>query len=299
MPNLPAGFVSRTAAVKDFRMHYVIGGDGPAIVIVHGGCDSWWAWRDVIPTLAMDHTVILPALRGFAKSSKPAGGYDMDNLGDDIHSLLTEHLGIERFALVGHDWGANACYTLAAQYPQAVSKLAIFETVLPGSPLVEEWLHPQPEGKWLWQFALCTVPDAAEMLIRNNLREYLQIFYSAAAVPDAVTEESVDHYVSLYSEAGALTAYMKYYQNYWIHADQIREHMTTKLTMPVLAYGGDAACAERTLECMQAAAEDVRGGVIPNCGHWIAEERPEFVLSALQEFLGEPDREMSSSPAGA
>jgi pimeloyl-ACP methyl ester carboxylesterase len=286
VPQLPAGFVSRTATVKDFRMHYVLGGDGPPVVIVHGGWDSWWAWRDVIAALAETHTVVLPALRGLAKSSKPPGGYDADNLADDVRTLLATELKLDRFDLVGHDWGAVASYHLAAQFPEAVSRLAIYEMLIPGVGLMEQAMTPKPHGFYLWHMGFHSVPHIPELLIRNNLRDYMRMFFTNyAAVPDAVDEESLDHYVGLYSEPGALRAFLSYYQNFWIHAEQAKAHMKTKLTMPVLVYGGDGSQGELTMQCMQLLAEDVQGGVIPNCGHWIGEENPAFVLSSLQGFL--------------
>lgn len=288
MPQLPPGFVSRTAAVKDFRMHYLLGGEGPAVVVIHGGWDSWWAWREVVPTLAQSHTVVLPALRGLAKSSKPAGGYEADNLGDDLHVLLSGELKLPEFAVVGHDWGAVAGYTLAAQYPQSVSRLAIYDMVIPGVGIMEQAMVPQPGGHFLWHMGWQSVPDIPEMLIRNNLREYMQMFFSHyASVPDAVDRESLDHYVELYSEVGALRAFLAYYQNFWVHAEQVKAHMTSKLTMPVLAYGGDASLGEYTMQCMSQLAENVEGGVIPHSGHWIAEENPSFVLATLLDFLAE------------
>lgn len=267
-------------------MHYVLGGNGPAVVILHGGWDSWWAWRDIAPALAKTHTVILPALRGLAKSSKPAGGYDADTLGDDVHTLVSRELEIERFALVGHDWGAVAAYALAAQFPAAVSRLAIYEMLIPGVGLMEQAMVPQPEGRFLWHMGLHSVPDIAEMLIRNNLREYMQAFFSTySAIPDAVDARALDHYLSLYSEAGALRAFLSYYQNFWLHAEQVKAHMASPLTMPVAAYGGEASLRELPRQCMQRLAETVSGGVIPDCGHWIGEENPAFVLATLEEFL--------------
>jgi pimeloyl-ACP methyl ester carboxylesterase len=299
MPHLPAGFVSRTATVKDFRMHYVIGGQGPAVAIVHGGWDSWWAWRDVAPELAKTHTVILPALRGLAKSSKPSDGYDADNLGDDLHALLTDELQLDEYAAVGHDWGAVAAYALAAQYPDAVTRLAIYEMVIPGVGMMEQAIVPQPGGQYLWHMGWQSVPDIPEMLIRNNLREYMQMFFTNyASIPDAVDQASLDHYVSLYSEAGALRAFMMYYQNFWVHGQQVQAHMASKLKMPVLAYGGDACLGELTPQCLRQLAEDVEGGVIPNCGHWIAEESPAFVLETLTRFLdGAGDASQSAQTA--
>lgn len=289
MPQLPPGFVSRTAAVKDFRMHYVMGGDGPPLVIVHGGWDSWWAWRDIAPALAERYTVVLPALRGLAKSSKPAGGYDADNLGDDVWTLVSQHLGFERFHLVGHDWGAVASYALAAQHREAVTKLALFEMLIPGVGHMERFMEPAPDGRFLWHMSFHSVPNVAELLIRPNLREYMQFFFTNyAAVPDAVDQESLDHYVGLYSEAGALRAFMSYYQGFWTHAEQVRAHMAKgRLPMPTIAYGGDGSQGERTKACIAELAEDCGGGVIPNCGHWIGEENPAFVLETLQRFLAD------------
>lgn len=273
-------------------MHYVVGGSGDPLVILHGGWDSWWAWHEVIPALAQQHTVILPALRGLAKTSKAPDGYDANNLGDDVYRLVSEQLGFERFALVGHDWGALAAYALAAQYGDAVTRLAIFEMVMPGLGFFEQAWMPQPGGNFLWHMSWHSVPDIPEMLLAGHLREYMQMFFTRyAGVPDAVSKESLDHYVELYSEAGALRAFMLYYQQFWAHSAQIQKHMATKLSMPVMAYGGDACLGELPLQCMQQLAADVRGGVIPNCGHWIAEEAPAFVLESLQEFLHSGSRD--------
>jgi pimeloyl-ACP methyl ester carboxylesterase len=292
---LPAGFESTTAEVKDLTMHCVHGGAGDPLVIVHGGWDSWWAWRELIPVLAETHTVILPAIRGLAETSKPADGYDANNLGDDLHQLL-RGLGHDRFTLVGHDWGAVACYTLAAQFRDAVERLAVFEMVIPGVGMLEQAMVPQPGGAYLWHMGFHSVPDIPEMLIEGHLREYMRWFFTAgAASDDAVPEESLDRYVELYSRPGALAAFLRYYREIWRHSEQVREHMREKLSIPVMAYGGDASVGEGVLACMGQLADDVRGGVIPDCGHWVAEEQPEFVLDRLREFLrGEP-----AAPAAA
>jgi pimeloyl-ACP methyl ester carboxylesterase len=286
MPSLPPGFTGHLRDVKDIRMHYVIGGSGDAVVILHGGWDSWWAWRTVAAALAERFTVIMPAIRGLAMTSKATTGYDANNVADDVHRLITG-LGHERFALVGHDWGAVASYALAAQFRTAVTKLAIFEMVIPGVGIMEEAMSPQPGGRYLWHMGFHSIPDIPEMLIEGHLRQYMRWFFTHyAGVPDAVSAESLDHYVELYEQPGALRAFLQYYKNFWIHGEQVREHMTRKLTIPVLAYGGEASQAALTLQCMGELAHDVRGATIPECGHWVAEEQPAFVLARLQEFLG-------------
>ena len=126
--------------------------------------------------------------------------------------------------------------------------------------------------------------DKWSYAMRGLKRELAQ--QEADAVPDAVDKESLDHYVGLYSEAGALRAFLTYYQNFWVHSEQTKAHIEAgKLAMPVLVYGGDGSQGELTKQCMEELAADVSGGVIPNCGHWIAEENPEFVLAALRDFL--------------
>lgn len=285
MPTLPTGFSSRSALVDDFQMHYVIGGSGDPVVIVHGAWDCWWAWRDVAAALAEHHTVILPAIRGLAKSTKPEGGYDANRAGEDVHQLVTG-LGYERYTLVGHDWGAVAAYAAAAQHRDAVERLAIFEMVMPGVGLLERALVPQPSGRFLWHMGFMSVPDFPELLLSGHLREYmLSHFALFAGEPDAVGKESIDHYVDMYSQAGALRAVLSYYRNFWVHGEQVREHQKQPLSMPVLAYGGEVGFANETRECMELLATNVRGGVIPGCGHWIAEEQPAFVLERLREFL--------------
>jgi pimeloyl-ACP methyl ester carboxylesterase len=284
---LPDGFHSGTAVVKDIRMHYVQGGSGDPVVIVHGGWDSWWAWREVIPALAKDHTVILPAIRGLAGTSKPQDGYDANNIGDDLYHLL-RGLGHERYSVVAHDWGAVAAYTLAAQYRDSVDRLCIFEMVVPGIGMLEQAIVPQPGGAFLWHMGFHSVPDIPELLIEGHLREYMQWFFTAAAaVPDAVGKESLDHYVDLYSRPGAMRAFLQYYRELWVHGEQIREHAQRKLTIPVAAWGGDASLGEFARLGMAELADNVTGGVIPMCGHWIAEEQPAFVLERIQEFLAQ------------
>lgn len=285
MTPLPQGFTSASMQVKDLRMHYVAGGAGHPVVIVHGGWDSWWAWRSVAEALAKDYLVILPAIRGLAGTSKPVDGYDANNIADDLFQLLGK-LGHERFTLVGHDWGAVAAYALAASQRAAVERLAIFDMAIPGVGILEQAMVPQPGGAYLWHMGFHSVPDIPELLIAGHLREYMQWFFTAAAAnPEAVSKQSLDHYVDLYSRPGAIRAFLEYYRQIWVHGEQIREHMKRKLTIPVLAYGGDTSVGDVTRVCMLQLAEDVAGGVIPQCGHWVAEEQPVFILARLQEFL--------------
>ncbi|MFD6287078.1 alpha/beta fold hydrolase [Streptomyces sp. NPDC060205] len=268
------------------RIHHVSGGEGEPVVIVHGGWDSSWAWRHVAPALAESNRIILPSIRGLANSSKPEGGYDARTLGADLYRMLRE-LGISRCAaVIGHDWGALAAYSLAAQHPEMVDRLAIFEMAMPGTGVMERAMTPQPHGDFLWHMGFNSVPDMPELLIRPHLREYMHWFFTHFAhVPDAVDREALDHYVDLYQQVGALRAILAIYQNFWVHAEQVTQMSATPLEMPVLAYGGDTCFGPLTREAMSQLARNVHGGVIPDCGHWVAEENAPFVVDALRYFL--------------
>src|SRR3954454_8284152 len=134
-PHLPAGFTdtftSRYVDAGELRLHAVIGGDGPPLLLVHGWPESWYAWSPVMPALAGDFQVIAVRQRGIGLSDKPAAGYDTGTLANDLVALM-DALGHERFAVVGHDTGFAISYALAADHPQRVERVALAE--IPGPP---------------------------------------------------------------------------------------------------------------------------------------------------------------------
>ena len=99
-------FSHHTASVNGIQLHYVIGGHGDPIVLLHGWPETWYAWHKVMPALAKNYTLIAPDLRGLGDSSKPATGYDGKTVAEDIHQLVTQ-LGFKTIFLVGHDWGTK------------------------------------------------------------------------------------------------------------------------------------------------------------------------------------------------
>jgi hypothetical protein len=123
-------FSHHTASVNGIQLHYVIGGQGDPVVLLHGWPQTWYEWHKVMPALAKNYTVIAPDLRGLGDSSKPVDGYDGNTTAEDIYQLLTQ-LGVnEKIYLVGHDVGAQTAYSYAAVHPINVSKLVIMDYIL-------------------------------------------------------------------------------------------------------------------------------------------------------------------------
>src|ERR687890_2623761 len=124
-------FSHHTTSVNGIQMHYVIGGQGDPIVLLHGWPETWYAWRHVMPALAKNYTVIAPDLRGLGDSSKPPTGYDGKTVAEDIHQLVIQ-LGFKTIFLVGHDIGTQIAYSYAAAHPTEVKSLVVMDLTIPG-----------------------------------------------------------------------------------------------------------------------------------------------------------------------
>jgi pimeloyl-ACP methyl ester carboxylesterase len=275
--------VHRTAELSGTRIHYLTGGSGPVVLLLHGWPQTSHAWRRVAPLLA-DHTLVVPDLRGFGYSGKPASGYDASTIAADLRDLLAE-LGLERVIVVGHDWGAVFAYVLAASQPGVVAALGIVEMVLPGIGMLEEAMQPRPGGRFLWHMGFQSVPDIPELLLRGNERPYLQWFFEHHAYdPSAIATSDIDEYVAAIQQAGALRAGLAVYQALFETAAQVASLAERPLAIPVIAYGGEASLGGLALSSARVVAPGARGGVIPGCGHWAPEERPEFVAWIVREL---------------
>src|SRR5215475_9377574 len=150
------------------QIHYVIGGYGDPVVLLHGWPETWYEWRHVMPALSKNYTVIVPDLRGLGDSSKPLTGYDGKTVAEDIHQLVAK-LGYKTIFLVGHDLGSQPAYSYAAAHPTEVKKLVIMEYIFPG------FTPPQLEGK-IWWFPFQQVADLPETLVQGKELPYLSWF---------------------------------------------------------------------------------------------------------------------------
>src|SRR5919197_2889451 len=227
-------FSHNTVSVNDIKLHYVIGGHGDPVVLLHGWPETWYAWHKVMPALAKNHTVIAPDLRGLGDSSKPPTGYDGKTLADDIRQLVAQ-LGFKTIFLVGHDIGSFVVYPYAAEHPTEVKRLVVMEVPPPG-------FFPSPQvngGPPLWWILFHQTPDVPEALVEGKERTYLSWFYQNLAYnPAAITQAAINEYVSHYSAPGGMRAGFEYYRAFPQDAIQNMNYSKTKLTMRVLALGG-------------------------------------------------------------
>jgi pimeloyl-ACP methyl ester carboxylesterase len=280
-------FTHNTAIVNGVRLHYVIGGTGDPVVLLAGWPQTWYAWRYVMPVLAEQYTVLALDMRGLGDSDKPECGYDTRSVAGDIYELVKQ-LNWQRIFLVGHDVGSWVAYAYAAAYPETVSRLVVLDAAIPGiTPAGAFQLAPDSKT---WQFIFHAVPDLPEQLTAGRERLYLSWFFrTKSARSEAISETDIDEYVRCYSAPGAMKAGFDYYRAVFEDMAQNQEFAKTRLKMPVLALGGEMATNTRMFQTMQAVAENIRGGAIPDCGHYIPEERPDYLIEQLLAFFGEEE----------
>ena len=267
------------------QIHYVIGGHGNPLVLLHGWPETWYEWIHVMPALSKNYTVIVPDLRGLGDSSKPLTGYDGKTVAEDIHQLVTK-LGFKTIFLAGGDVGALMAYPYAAAHPTEVEKLAVWEAPIVGLTA--------PGKIPVWWFFFHQVPDLPEALVNGKEATYLSWFYNNLAYNSAaITHDAINEYVSHYSGPGGMRSGFEYYRAFPLDAIQNMNYSKTKLTMPVLALGGGydpALGGNLTMPIiaysMKLAAQNVQTVVIPNSGHWIQEEQPLRLVNLLGNFFG-------------
>lgn len=275
------------ADLGEVLLHYVTAGSGPPVVLLHGWPQTWWEWRHVIPRLAERHTVIVPDLRGLGDSSRPLTGYDKKTVADDIWKLVNGKLGHSSFCLVGHDWGGPTAYALAAQHPEAVTRLAILDVVIPGCG------GDFSQGGRRWHHQFHVTPDLPEALIAGREEIYLGWFYRTFAYRhDAIGPEDQAEYLRTYRQEGAMRAGFAYYRALEQDAADNRAMIAkAKLPMPVLAMGGGVSYphgrgrGREPEESLRRVALNVTGEVVPECGHFIPEEAPALVGDRLSAFF--------------
>ncbi|MEU8816870.1 alpha/beta hydrolase [Actinoplanes sp. NPDC048796] len=290
-PHLPAEFGrtfrSRLVRAGGIRQHVVIGGEGPALLLVHGWPQNWYAWRRLMPALARDHTVIAVDQRGIGLTDKPAGGYDSATLADDLAALMTE-LGHDRFAVAGHDTGYIIAYALAADHRDRVERLIVAE--IPGPPGVVEAPSLFPAdvvNNRVWHIPFNRVDDELIVdMVRGNEAAFYGYEFKIQSGGVPLPGYAVDYYTRLYGRSrDSLRASFGLYRAWFTTLTQNVERKKNLLTIPVLGIGGANSWAQRPGDAMRDAATDVRTVVLPGAGHWVAEQAPQPMLAAMTQFL--------------
>jgi pimeloyl-ACP methyl ester carboxylesterase len=273
--------------VDGIEMHHVEGGEGPPLVLLHGWPQSWFAFRPVMDELAEHFTVYAVDLPGLGDSRGVPTSYDKATLARYLATWLDEQ-GLDGVRLAAHDLGAGVAYQLMAQHPDAVSRYVHMDYPLPGPALTA-----RDYRTFSWHLAFQSRPEVPEMLVDDEVRDYLAAFYPYVAHDGAAyggtsttspfDEAEVDELSRTYERPQVLTGGFELYRT--LDQDEEDNRRSGPVRVPTMLM-----TAPGSMESMRATTDpllpDVRRTVeVPGAGHWLAEENPRAVIRALVRFL--------------
>jgi pimeloyl-ACP methyl ester carboxylesterase len=276
---LGKGFASETAMVNGITLHYVRGGNGPPIILIHGFPQDWFEYHSIMPRLAKRFTVIAVDLRGIGGSQATPGGYDAANMAEDVHQLVSA-LRLERVYIVGHDIGGQVTYALVWRHPQDLRGAMILDSPIPG---IAGW-DESMSGPGVWHVGFMQVPGLAEKMVGDRPAAYLSYFFGFSKFTPA--EEA--HYLKAYSTPAQLHAVFEMYRafpaNVKFNAAQLGPN-----GVPLFLASGDkspfAAMVPKMAEGLRAAGfTHVQTGVIAGAVHYDVQDQPEAVADLIERY---------------
>ena len=267
--------------VDDVQMHYVVGGDGPQVmVLLHGWPHSWYVYRDIMASLLPGRTVIAVDLPGMGDSTGNPPSMARTVLATYVHRLL-DHLGHrENVHVVAHDFGAGVAYPLAARYREQVAGLFLMDF-----PLVGKNLKFADFAPFSWHFSFNKQYPLAEELVTGRVEPFLTYFYQSmkSGVAEPVSADELAEFVRVFSRSQVLHAGFELYRVWARDEAENTELQETPLTIPVRLLT-QAGLAEMLLPSLQDAAPDATAADVPGTGHFLVHEAPDCVLAEINAF---------------
>jgi pimeloyl-ACP methyl ester carboxylesterase len=276
------GFVSRTADVNGTTLHYVRGGAGPAVILLHGFPQDWYEFHEVMPPLAQSFSVIAVDLRGIGGSKATPDGYDAANMAKDVRQLAQE-LKLERAYLVGHDIGGIVAYAFAGLYPEETRGVMVLDVPLPG---IEPWQEVKADPL-LWHINFHQTPELPEKLIAGRQAVYFRHFFGLGTVEgDVISDDDAAHYVSAYAAPEQLHAALEMYRA--MPAGETFDAAPAASDLPLVLAGGDHGFGTLMPGIAEALRTrgwtDVSVELIGNSGHYVADEQPEALAALIERY---------------
>lgn len=282
-PSLPSSFQAKTIHSPEGADIFVRwGGRGPVVVLIHGYAENSDSWAPLAADLMKDHTVVVPDLRGIGRSSKPEGGYDKKTQAKDIRAVVNA-LGYDKTFVVAHDIGNMVAYAYAATYPDKVERLVVMDAPIPGiEPWSEILLNP---GVWHFNFH---GPDAERLVVGRERIYFDRIWNDFSADPSKPDEATRNFFAATYAQPGGMRAGFAQFTAFSQDAKDNKIFEQVKLTMPVLAVGGEKSFGPLQAVIMRHVATNVQEAVVAGSGHWLMEERPAYTVTLIRKFLDSP-----------
>jgi pimeloyl-ACP methyl ester carboxylesterase len=273
-------YISKRAVVNGVNLHYIVAGEGPVVLCMHGWPQNHREFLPVIRKLADKYRFIAPDLKGYADSDKPFSGYEPKTIAQDMLELLAVER-VDRCHILSHDLGGPPSVALAYLAGDRAVSLSTIETPFFGLKY-PGYVDPRVP---YWHLSMHMNMDITASLVEGREDRYLRHFFRDFAYnPDAVPQEEVERYVAQMRQPGNLRASLNHYGYIPQMAEQTAELTRHKLNAPMLAWGGVRSFGTHCIESAKAISVSAEGGVIPECGHWVFEEKTDFICEQLENF---------------
>jgi pimeloyl-ACP methyl ester carboxylesterase len=271
-------FVSDTATVNGTTLHYVRGGKGPPLILIHGFPQDWFEYQGIMPRLAMRFTVIAVDLRGIGGSKATPGGYGAANMAEDIEQLVAT-LKLQHVYVVGHDIGGQVAYALVRRHPQDLRGAMILDSTIPG---IAGW-DESMSGPGVWHVGFMQVPGLAEKLVAGRQAAYLGYFFGFSKFTPA--EQA--HYLRAYATPAQLHAMFEIYRAFPANVKfNAAQHGPNDVPL-FLATGEKSpfvAMVPKMAEGLRASGfTHVETGVIPGAMHYDVQDQPDAMASLIEQ----------------
>lgn len=259
------------------KLHTVIIGSGPPLILLHGFPEFWYCWTKVIPHLKDDFKLIIPDMRGYNLSDKPKGleNYKVEILTEDIKGI-SENLGLGKFYLVGHDWGGAVAWIFAEKYPELLNKLIILNS--PHHKIFAQKLKTDKEQQkasfYIFEFYK---PDGEKFIIENNYEQLRKFVFT-----ESFSDYDKQKYLEAWAQPGAIEGQVNYYR-----ANKNFKEWTGIIKVPTLVLWGmkDLFLTPQLLEGLHNYVEDLKIEKNEDSTHWITHDAPQFIASKIREFI--------------
>lgn len=286
--SIPAGFDAGTARVNGTLLHYVMGGEGPPLILLHGFPQDWSAYAGIMPRLARKFRVVAVDLRGIGDSPPTATGYDTMTMALDVFQLAAA-LDLDQPYVVGHDMGGLVAYALARLQPRSVRGIMLLDVPVAG---IDPWERFKNDPA-SWHIRFHQAPGLAESLLADRETIYLDYFLRAhAANPAAIGDADVARYAEAYRQPGRIQAAMEMYRALPA-AERFGREQRGPLDVPIALAAGDAPgkgmaalLPEMVRGLEEAGASIATSDRIAGAGHYVLDEAPGEVAALIERYAG-------------
>jgi pimeloyl-ACP methyl ester carboxylesterase len=284
-PAFQKTFRHEFADVDGLRIHYVTGGGGSPVVLIHGWPQTWYGWWPIMPALAERHTVYALDLPGLGDSTGTPKGYDKATLARYVHAL-TSKLGLKDASIAGHDLGAAVAFQYASQFPEDTARLGYLDLPLPG-PAIDARTYRTLS----WHIAFHSQRQVPEAIVQNDVRDYLKLFYPQVAYQGSAfggtstkspfADNEIDEYARTYGKT--LSNGFELYRA--LDQDVRDTEAARPVQAPTLVMAAEGQAKAIAGTAAPRMTNIVQALDVPHAGHWLAEENPQFVTAELLRFL--------------